>query len=73
MHVRETPRPKALRAVTGLAPGEMLPGGESVSVRGRPRQNCRAQPLSRPVSHHALSLTRSFQVPFAGSAEASTV
>src|SRR5690606_18340478 len=37
------------------------------------RQNCRAQLLSRPVSHHALSLTRSFHVPLAVSEEASTV
>src|SRR5690606_42142786 len=37
------------------------------------RQNCRDQLLSRPVSHHALSLTRSFHVPLAVSEEASTV
>src|SRR5690606_40962901 len=60
------------RGVVRVCVGDLMSGQPVLRASAGP-QNCRAQLLSRPVSHQALSLTRSFQVPFAVSEEASTV
>ncbi|CAM5483288.1 hypothetical protein SAFG77S_05415 [Streptomyces afghaniensis] len=75
---RDEPRP---RGGLGRRP-EALPGGRGRLRTGHVRrltaghergQNWSAQASIRPVSKRALSLTRSFHVPFAASEEAFTV
>ncbi|CAL9298359.1 hypothetical protein SUDANB51_05316 [Streptomyces sp. enrichment culture] len=76
--MRENPGRDELALVAGRVgdPGPCREGEDAwLPVRsvGFPAQNWSAQASIRPVSKFALSLTRSFHVPFAVSEEAFTV